>query len=111
MRTPFSRKYAKLVSLFTYHSGACATEFWWTRFVVVGGKRSARSYRSWWPKIDVVPVTVRSDFFVPWSRTWRNRSSYWVFIAAMGTIVRVVHSRRRRRSGSAGHRGRTLLPG
>src|SRR3954454_784334 len=50
----------------------------WTFFVVISGKPSDRRYRSWCPKIDRVPVPVRSALRAPVSRTWRRRSSYCV---------------------------------
>ena len=44
-------------------------DFRCTFLVVTSGKPSARSKRIWWPKIERVPVPVRSVFSTPVSRT------------------------------------------
>src|SRR5699024_9689705 len=46
-----------------------------------------RSKRIWWPKIERVPVPVRSDFGVPCSSTCRSRSSYAVVIATATSLT------------------------
>src|SRR6516165_9321462 len=46
-------------------------------FVVVSGNPSFRSNRIWWPKIDNVPVPVRSFLTTPCARICSIRSWYW----------------------------------
>src|SRR4051812_11866199 len=48
----------------------------WTFFVVTSGKPAPRSKRICQPKVDSVPVPVRSLFLCPCSSTWRIRSRY-----------------------------------
>src|SRR5471030_1011751 len=48
-----------------------------TFLVVTSGNPWARSKRIWWPKMERVPVPVRSVFSTPRSRASRNRSRYW----------------------------------
>src|SRR5580698_11599966 len=45
--------------------------------VVTSGKPSLRSNRIWWPKIDSVPVPVRSCFSAPSASTRSINSRYW----------------------------------
>src|ERR1700729_2480330 len=78
-------------------------DFRCTFLVVTSGKPSARSKRIWWPKIDRVPVPVRSRFSTPVSRTSSSRSRYcfifWAipaglqFLTPSAYIVKVIRVR------------------
>src|SRR5690242_2711851 len=58
------------------HSSSRTTAGNSTFLVVTSGKPSRRSYRVCAPKIDSVPVPVRSVRRSPCSSTWRSRSRY-----------------------------------
>src|SRR5699024_9708870 len=74
-----------------------------TRLVVTSGKPSDRSNRIWWPKIERVPVPVRSDFGVPCSSTCRSRAAYAV-VTATATRLTVPGQAPAARAGpGAGH--------
>src|SRR5262249_22998842 len=75
--TPWSRKYLMLVSPLRNHNSSCTIAFRGRRFVVSIGKPAARLKRIWCPKIDKVPVPVRSCLSAPSARIRSSRSWYW----------------------------------
>src|SRR3954447_22619967 len=66
-----------LVSPLRNQSSSCTIAFNGSRLVVSIGKPAERLKRIWWPKIDNVPVPVRSCFSAPSARIRSSRSWYW----------------------------------
>ncbi len=63
-----------LVSPARNQSSSCTIAFSGSRLVVSIGNPAERLKRIWWPKIDSVPVPVRSCFSAPSARMRSSRS-------------------------------------
>src|SRR5215831_16005222 len=77
MVTPLSFRYLMLVSPFRNQSSSSTIAFNGKRLVVSIGNPAPRLKRIWCPKMDKVPVPVRSCFSTPSDRIRSSRSWYW----------------------------------
>src|SRR6202166_751477 len=99
-----------LVSPLRNHSNSCTIDFSGSFLVVNIGNPAARLKRIWWPKIDNVPVPVRSAFSAPSERIRSSRSWYW-FMATSGAPRKESFSGRNGQSTAAIRPVPSIIPG